>query len=48
MRIMLIALAKISDREGSISPPNFYGQLSDYKSHMSRCNQDSQDVIAYF
>ena len=48
MRIMLIAGAKISEREGSISPPSFYGQLSNYESQMSRCNQDSEDVIAYF
>ena len=48
MRIMLIALVKISEREESISPSSFYRQLPDYKSQMSRCNQDIQDLIAYF
>ena len=28
--IVLIALAEISEREGSISPSSFYGQLPDY------------------
>ena len=28
--IVLIALAEISDRKGSISPSSFYGQLPDY------------------
>ena len=27
---MLIALAKIAEREGRISPSNFYGHLSNY------------------
>ena len=30
IKIMLIALAKIPEREGSILPPSFYGQLLDY------------------
>ena len=28
--VLLIASAKISEREGSISPSSFYGQLPDY------------------
>ena len=31
---MLIASAKIPEREGSISPSSFYGHLPDYKSHV--------------
>ena len=30
MNVMVIALAKIPEREGSISPFSFYGQLPDY------------------
>ena len=32
---MLIALAKIPEREGSISPSRFYGQLSDVEPLLS-------------
>ena len=32
---MLIASTKIPEHEGSISPSSFYGQLPDYKSHVS-------------
>ena len=31
---MFIASAKISEREGSISPASFYGQLPEYWSHV--------------
>ena len=31
---MFIAPTKILEREGSISPSRFYGQLSDYQSHV--------------
>ena len=31
---MLIALAKILEREGITFPSSFYGQLSDYQSHV--------------
>ena len=31
---VLVVSAKIQEREGSILPLNFYGQLSDYLSHV--------------
>ena len=33
-KFILIASAKITEHEGSISTFSFYGQLSDYYSHM--------------
>ena len=32
--VLFIATAKIPEREGSYSPFRFYGQLSDYESHV--------------
>ena len=32
--VLFIASAKIPEREGSISPSSFYGQLPDYLSHV--------------
>ena len=31
---LLIASVKILERQGSISPSSFYGQLPDYQSHV--------------
>ena len=32
--VLFIALAKIQERKGSISPTSFYGQLPNYQSHV--------------